>query len=93
VGDSPVYVTFDMDVLDPSHAPAVSNLEPGYTGLMTGEAIALLQGLRGLDVIGGDIVCIIPTKDNPNNITSMNGMVLMFEQICLIADYLRGQKK
>ena len=93
VGDSPVYITFDMDVLDPSHAPAVSNLEPGYTGLMTGEAISLLQGLRGLDVIGADVVCIIPTKDNPNNITSMNGMVLMFEQICLIADYLRGQKK
>ncbi len=44
-------------------------------------------------MIGGDVVCIIPTKDNPNNITSMNGMVLMFEQICLIADYLRGQKK
>jgi guanidinopropionase len=41
-------------------------------------------------VIGGDMVCIVPTKDTPNNITSLNGMVVMFEQIALIADRLKG---
>ena len=36
---------------------------------------------------------MIPTKDNPNNITAMNAMALMFEMLSLIADYLHGQKK
>ena len=39
-------------------------------------------------MIGGDVVCIVPSKDHPNNITSLNGMVVMFEQIALIADRL-----
>ncbi len=92
VGDAPVYVTFDLDVLDPTVAPAVSNMEPGYPGLSSGDAIALLNGLRGLDVIGADIVCMIPSKDNPNKITAMTAMVLMFEMIGLVADRLRSDK-
>ena len=43
-------MTFDLDCLDPSVAPAVSNLEPGVTGFTMDEANALLRGLRGLDV-------------------------------------------
>jgi guanidinopropionase len=89
VGDSPIYITFDLDVLDAVMAPAVSNMEPGYRGLTPAEAIAVLQGLRGLDIIGADIVCLMPTKDTPANLTSMQAMVLMFEMIGLIADRLR----
>ncbi len=89
VGDAPVYITFDMDALDPTVAPAAANLQPDATGFFMEEIIAILDGLRGLEVIGGDVVCIVPTKDNPNNITSLNGMVVMFEQIALIADRLR----
>jgi guanidinopropionase len=89
VGDSPLYITLDLDALDPSVAPAVSNMEPGYVGFMPSQVIKIMHGLRGLDIIGADIVCLIPTKDNPNNITSMTAMVLMFEQIALIADYIR----
>jgi guanidinopropionase len=89
VGDSPVYITFDMDALDPVYAPAAANLEPGYSGMTPDDATGTLHGLRGLDVIGADVVCLVPTKDNPNNISSMNAMVLMFEQMCLIADRLR----
>lgn len=89
VGDSPLYITLDLDALDPSAAPAVSNMEPGYVGFMPSQVIKIMHGLRGLDIIGADIVCLIPTKDNPNNITSMTAMVLMFEQIALIADYIR----
>ena len=92
VGDAPVYVTFDLDVLDPTVAPAVSNMEPGYPGLSSGDAIGILQGLRGLNIIGADIVCLMPTKDNPNNITSMTAMVLMFEMISLVADRLAQDK-
>ena len=40
-------------------------------------------------VVGGDVVCLMPTKDSPNQITAMNAMVVMFEIVCLIADRLR----
>jgi len=52
------------------------------------EAIKIFHGLRGLNVIGGDIVCMIPSKDDPSKITAMNAMVLMFDMTSLIADYL-----
>lgn len=85
VGDSPVYITFDLDVLDPSVAPGVANLEPGFTGMTMREATRLLHGLAGLDVIGGDIVCLMPTKDSPNQITAQVAMVIAFELVCLMA--------
>lgn len=88
VGDAPVYITFDLDALDPVDAPAVSNLEPGYAGIRVGDAVRMLQGLRGLDIVGGDIVCLMPTKDSPNQITAMNAMVIAFEMISLMADRL-----
>ncbi|MBT4890546.1 MAG: agmatinase [Rhodospirillales bacterium] len=88
IGDTPLYITFDMDVLDTTVAPGVSNLEPGYPGMTMIEAMRVLQGLRGLNVIGADVVCLMPTKDNPNNITSINASIIMFEQISLIADRL-----
>lgn len=90
VGDLPVYVSFDLDVLDPAAAPGVSNLEPGEEGLTMKEALTLLRGLQGLDIIGADVVCLIPTKDAPNRITAMNATAIMFELIALIADRLRG---
>jgi guanidinopropionase len=88
VGDLPVYISFDLDVLDPSVAPGVSNLEYGEDGFTMKEALRTLQGMRGLNVIGADLVCLMPTKDNPNKITAWNGTTILFEQICLIADYL-----
>ena len=93
VGDLPLYITLDLDVLDPADAPAVANLEPLHAGLRPNDIMRILHGLRGLDVIGGDIVCIIPSKDNPNQITSMNAMALMFEMIALIADRLHSSAK
>ena len=85
VGDQPAYITFDLDCLDPSVAPGVSNLEPGFGGFSIREATRLLQGLKGLDIIGGDVVCLMPTKDSPNQITAQVAMVMMFEIISLIA--------
>ncbi len=87
-GDAPVYVTFDLDCLDPSVAPAVSNLEAGVGGFSIDEANTLLRGLRGLDVIGGDVVCLMPTKDGPNGITAMVAAHVAFELVSLIADRL-----
>ncbi|QPC44103.1 arginase family protein [Kaustia mangrovi] len=89
VGDNPVYITFDLDVLDVADAPGVSNLEAGYRGLRAYEAIRLLRTMRGLDIVGADIVCMMPTRDNPNQITALTATVLMFEMICLIGDRIR----
>jgi guanidinopropionase len=85
VGDCPVYVSFDLDCLDPGIAPGVSNLEPGEDGFTMTQAAGILQGLRGRDVVGGDVVCLMPTKDNPNAITAMNATAILFELAALIA--------
>jgi len=86
IGDRPVYITFDLDCLDPMVAPGVSNIEAGCNGFMVDEVMALLQSVRGCNVIGGDVACLMPTKDSPNKITSMVSMAIMFEMISLIAD-------
>lgn len=86
IGDRPLYITFDLDCLDPSVAPGVSNIEAGCPGFQIQQAMELLQSVRGMNVIGGDVVCLIPTKDNPNKITSMVATSVMFEMISLIAD-------
>ena len=82
----PVYITFDLDCLDPSIAPAVANLEPAEGGFMIDEALALLRAVRGMNIIGGDVVCMMPTKDSPNQITAMTAAAIMFEMICLTAE-------
>ena len=82
----PVYITFDLDCLDPSAAPAVSNIEPGVNGFSVDEAIELLHAVRGMNIIGGDVVCLMPTKDTPNQITSMVAAAVMFEMISMIAE-------
>ncbi|CAG0960407.1 arginase [Anaerolineales bacterium] len=58
--DSPLYVTFDMDCLDPAFAPGISHWEPG--GLSTREALSVIQSLRA-EIIGADIVELNPTRD------------------------------
>jgi guanidinopropionase len=91
VGDLPVYVSFDLDALDTTIAPAVSNPEPGEEGLTMKEAIRILQGMRGMDVIGADVVELMPSLDGPNSMTAQNATRLAFELICLIADGLAGE--
>ena len=85
----PVYITFDLDCLDPSVAPAVSNLEPGVNGFNMSEAVDLLHAVRGMNIIGGDVVCLMPTKDSPNQITSMVAAAVMFEMIAMIAESVK----
>ena len=71
LGDNPIYVTFDLDCLDSTVAPGTANIEPAFRGFNMDEARKLIQCLKGKNVIGGDVACLMPTKDNPNNITSM----------------------
>jgi len=93
IGDTPTYITFDLDALDPAVAPGVSNIEAGYPGMTMGQAMGVLQGMWGMNVIGGDVVCIMPSKDAPNKITAINASVILFEQICLIAASLAKQNE
>ena len=84
--NDPLYITFDLDCLDPSVAPGVANIEAGTEGFRVGQVVQILQAMRGKNVIGGDVACLMPTKDSPNQITSMVAMAVMFEIISLIAD-------
>jgi len=86
IGDHPVYITFDLDCLDPMVAPGCANIEAGCNGFMIDEVMHLLRAVRGCNIIGGDVVCLMPTKDSPNKITSMVTMAVMFEILSLIVD-------
>ena len=82
----PVYITFDLDCLDPTIAPGVSNIEASEKGFDIDEAVGLLHAVRGMNIIGGDIVCMMPTKDSPNQITALTATAIMFEIISMIAE-------
>lgn len=86
IGDRPVYVTFDLDCLDPTVAPGVANIEAGIEGFGIDQVTQLIRSIRGKNVIGGDVVCLMPTVDSPNQITSYRAMAIMFEILSLIAD-------
>lgn len=79
VGDAPTYVSFDIDFVDPAFAPGTGTPEVG--GPTSFEAISCVRALRGLDMIGADLVEVSPPFDN-NGITSWLGASVMFELIC-----------
>ena len=83
VGDGPTYITFDVDGLDPVYAPGTGTPEIG--GITTVEALKLLRGLRGLNLVGGDVVEVAPPFDQTGN-TALVGATLMFEILCLLAE-------
>jgi guanidinopropionase len=82
-GEGPVYISFDVDGLDPVFAPGTGTPETG--GLTTREAFTLLRGLRGLNLVGGDVVEVSPPFDASGN-TALVGATMMFEIMCLLAE-------
>lgn len=82
VGDSPVYVSIDVDVLDPAHAPGTGTPEPG--GLTTRELQLMLRGLAGLPIVGADVVEVAPPYDHAE-LTSMAAANLAYERLALFA--------
>jgi guanidinopropionase len=86
VGDGPTYISFDVDALDPAFAPGTGTPEVG--GLTTREAQALIRGLRGLNLIGGDVVEVAPPYD-PAGHTALVAATMMFEILCLLAEVLQ----
>jgi len=83
VATGPVYVTFDIDGVDPAFAPGTGTPEVG--GLTSHEAQRLVRGLAGLTLVGGDIVEVAPLYDGPGHITSLLAANLMFEFLCALA--------
>jgi len=82
IGDGPTYVTFDVDGIDPGFAPGTGTPEVG--GLTPREALAILRGLAGLDIIGGDVVEVAPQYDATTN-TAQVGAQMLFTELCLVA--------
>ena len=80
-GHGPVYVTFDIDSLDPAFAPGTGTPEVG--GLTTREALEILRGLKGLDIVGADIVEVAPQYDATTN-TAQAGAQVMFTLLSLV---------
>jgi agmatinase len=82
VGAGPVYVSLDVDGIDPAFAPGTGTPEIG--GLTPREVQALLRGLAGLYIVGGDVVEVAPQYDSTTN-TAQLGAQMLFEILCLTA--------
>lgn len=82
VDDAPVYLTFDIDGLDPSCAPGTGVPEIG--GLTTWQAMQVIHGLAGLDLVGADLVEVSPPCDT-NDLTSITAAHLLFEIAAIFA--------
>lgn len=83
VGKGPTYVSFDIDSIDPAYAPGTGTPEIG--GLTTIEAQGLIRGLRGLNLVGADVVEVSPPFDSSGN-TALIGATIMYEILCLLAE-------
>ncbi len=82
IGEAPVYVSFDIDSLDPAYAPGTGTPEIG--GLTTREAQRMVRALTGKKIIGADVVEVAPPFD-PSGLTALTGATMMFELLCAIA--------
>ncbi len=87
VGDGPTYISFDVDALDPVFAPGTGTPEVG--GYSTAEALMMIRGLDGLNLVGGDVVEVAPPFD-PSGNTALVGATMMFEILCVIAKARTG---
>lgn len=82
VGDAPVYLSFDIDALDPGFAPGTGTVEPG--GLTTHQALEIVRGCAGLNLIGCDLVEVSPPYDPTGN-TALIGANLLYEMLCAVS--------
>ena len=79
IGGGPVYVSFDIDGIDPAFAPGTGTPEIG--GLTGIQGIEILRGCRGLEIVGGDLVEVSPPYDSSGN-TALLGANLLYEMLC-----------
>ncbi len=82
-GDAPVYISFDVDGLDPAFAPGTGTPVPG--GLASWQALELIRGLGGLDLVGMDVVEVSPPFDHAE-ITALAAATVAHDWLCLLAE-------
>jgi len=78
---SSVYLSYDIDSLDPAFAPGTGTVEVG--GLTTWQALEIIRGCRGLNIIGGDLVEVSPPFD-PSGNTALIGANFLYEMLCVL---------
>jgi agmatinase len=83
VGARPVFLSFDVDFLDPAYAPGTGT--PEVAGFSTAEAVAFLRALRGIGLAGADVVEVSPTYDGPGQITALAAANVAWELLALRA--------
>lgn len=82
IGDAPVYVSIDIDVLDPAFAPGTGT--PEFGGLYSRELLQMVRALRGLNIVGADVVEVLPAYDHAD-MTTLAAATLVFDLMGLLA--------
>ena len=81
IGDTPTYLTYDIDSLDPAFAPGTGTVEVG--GLTIWQALEIVRGCAGLNLVGCDLVEVSPPYDTTGN-TALIGANLLYEMLCVL---------
>jgi guanidinobutyrase len=81
IGNTPTYLSYDIDSLDPAFAPGTGTLEVG--GLTIWQALELIRGCAGLNIVGADLVEVSPPYD-PQGATALIGANLLYEMLCVL---------
>jgi agmatinase len=84
VGDRPVFLSFDVDFLDPAFAPGTGT--PEIAGFSTHDAVSLLRSLRGIALVGADVVEVSPPYDGPGQPTALAAANILWELLALRAE-------
>ena len=88
IGDAPVYLTYDIDSLDPAFAPGTGTVEVG--GLTTMQGLEIIRGTAGLNLVGGDLVEVSPPYDPAGN-TAMIAASYLYEMLCALLGVPQGR--
>jgi len=86
IGDAPVYLTYDIDSLDPAFAPGTGTVEVG--GLTIWQALEIIRGAAGLNIVGCDLVEVSPPYD-PSGNTGLVAANLLYEMLCVLPPVVR----
>jgi len=81
IGDARVYLTYDIDSLDPAYAPGTGTVEVG--GLTSVQGLEIIRGMAGLNIVGGDLVEVSPPYD-PSGNTALTGANFLYEMLCAL---------
>jgi len=82
-GRGPIFLSFDIDVLDPAAAPGTGT--PEVAGLEPREALAFLRALAGMSFTGFDVVEVAPAYDSPGQVTALNAAAVAYDLLALLA--------